>query len=105
MRHGRWGNIGHVWANVEGTDIDTTAIQFGHGLTSHMVSGGSPSNLLEPETNDMKVEYTENINLNLKMDIKGDKAGINESKLEEAFEKTLNNSKLLKKISKKPGLC
>jgi len=40
MRRGYWGPFRHVWANVEGVDIDTTAIQHGYGLTSPKVHAG-----------------------------------------------------------------
>lgn len=43
LQRGYWGAIPHVWANVAGKQIDTTAIQKGHGFTSPRVSGSPPS--------------------------------------------------------------
>lgn len=38
LERGYWGQTRHVWANVAGKQIDTTAIQKGHGFTSQRVS-------------------------------------------------------------------
>jgi len=40
MAHGYWGNIGHVWAVVNGQTRDTTAFQGGYGWSSPKVHAG-----------------------------------------------------------------
>lgn len=100
MQRGFWGSIPHVWANVAGVNIDTTAIQKGHGLMSSRVTGAGPApRKYEPNSKGGLV-VAEEINLNINLDLKNVPAGLDEDTIIRGTTQGLNDSKMVKQLVK-----
>ncbi len=112
MAHGMWGDFGHVWAVINGVNMDTTARQDGYGWTSPKVRGyaGSPSlksfgqqqpTTTDPEGGTLYVQETLDFNLNLK--IEGLKEGMSEAEIIAILTEVITDSELVKKLVKDRG--
>lgn len=98
--HGFWGNTRHVWARIMGEDMDTTAFQHGYGWTSPKVHVAGPSTLIPSftESDVIRVELEDNINLNIKVD--GLPDNIDENGIKSFLKEVITDSDLIKKIGK-----
>jgi phage-related protein len=104
MQRGFWGSTRHVWSKVGGIDIDTTAIQAGHGLMSPRVRSAGPADLIEaPGSNTKEIKILEEMDLNLNINLENLPENINEASLVELLKKVITDSELIKILVKDRG--
>lgn len=84
MRHGYWGPFRHVWANVEGVDIDTTAIQHGYGLTSPKVHAGPGPDITPGSASSASVKLDHRVTVEVNVRADGVDSGVVEEAIREA---------------------
>lgn len=108
MAHGTWGDVGHVWAVINGKTFDTTAYQGGYGWSSPKVRSAGPSKFTSStptttmETSEpLVVQETIDLNLNIKLD--GLPEGIDEKSVISILKDTITDSELIRKLVKDRG--
>lgn len=101
MVYGRWNGIGHVWANVAGRNIDTTAIQFGYGLfaPSRASRRAGPAEFVGGEAGSFDVDVKQDVNLNVRVDFRGAPKGFDEEMAADLLEERITDSKLVNKLA------
>jgi len=108
MAHGRWGNVGHVWAVVGGKTFDTTAKQGGYGWSSPKVSSGPmPSSFKLPSFNDPgdnePIRVEEDINLNISIDLANLPDDMDEERVVQILQDTITDKDVVNKLVKNRG--
>lgn len=103
--HGFWNNVGHVWARVQGHDMDTTAKQHGYGWTSPKVRVAGPISTGDSSSGNsdvIKIELEDNVNLNIKLE--GLPDNIDENTIKSFLKKVITDSDVIKKLGKNKEL-
>lgn len=100
--HGFWNNVGHVWARVQGKDMDTTAKQHGYGWTSPKVRVAGPTPSLTNSTSDDSNEITikDEFSGTLTIKLENVPENIDENTIITALKSAINDSALIKKLVK-----
>lgn len=110
MAHGRWGDVGHVWAVVGGKTFDTTAFQGGYGWSSPKVSSGpAPSSFRLPSFDSpddkvntpLRVEEDINLNLNITLDNLPD--DMDEDRIIQILQETITDKEVVNKLVRDRG--
>jgi len=105
MAHGYWGNIGHVWAVVNGQMRDTTAFQGGYGWSSPKVHAGpGPKNFTDFSSNNeplvIEERYTFDWNISFP---DGVPEHIDEAMLTDMLMEQIDDPEVVKKLVKNRG--
>ena len=98
--HSVWGNTRHVLSKVGGKYFDTTAKQKGYGWTSPKVRVAGPSTQIPAftESDVIKIELEDNVNLNIKLE--GLPDNIDENSIKSFLKQIINDSDVIKKLGK-----
>ena len=107
MAHGYWGDIGHVWAVINGKTYDTTAYQGGYGWSSPKVHAGPAPSSFSTTTasgfNVSELEIHETLDLNLTLQFEDLPDSIDEESLKSWLMSVINDSELVRKLVKDRG--
>lgn len=107
MAHGYWGDIGHVWAVINGKTYDTTAYQGGYGWSSPKVHAGPAPSSFSTTTasgfNVSELEIHETLDLNLTLRFEDLPDSIDEESLKSWLMSVINDSELVRKLVKDRG--
>jgi len=101
LMRGYWGSTRHVWSKVGGVNIDTTAIQAGHGLMSPRVRSAGPGDLIEANgPANQEITVIDKVLMELTLDFKNLPDNIDEATLLEAIKRVIKDGGVFDKIVK-----
>lgn len=103
MAHGFWGDVGHVWAVINGRTYDTTAYQGGYGWSSPKVRGAGAVTFDTP-TNSVgafePITIQDSMELRLILEFEGLPDSIDDESLKAWLMTVINDSEVVKKLVK-----